>query len=47
MMVMESLVPLRSLRSLRDEADDGGCPEARRTLEAPRALGEADGGDVL
>ncbi|EEZ78180.1 hypothetical protein HMPREF0972_01374 [Actinomyces sp. oral taxon 848 str. F0332] len=47
MMVMESLAPLRSLRALRGRADDGDCPEARRTLEAPRALAEADGGAVL
>ena len=47
MMVMESLAPLRLLRSLRGEADDGDCPEAPRTLEAPRALAEADARDVL
>ena len=47
MMVMESLAPSRLLRSLRGEADDGDCPEAPRTLEAPRALAEADARDVL
>ena len=46
MMVMESLAPLRLLRSFRDEADDGDCPKAPRALEAPRALAEADGRDV-